>query len=225
MEAANREGVEVLQRGQSETVAVLDFETTGMSPALGDRPTEIAIALVRDGCIVDRYASLMNAGRRVPAEITMLTGITNEMIARAPPAAAVMDEAARFAGGYPLVAHNAAFDRRFWEAELAALGRAPASFACTRLIARRVYPQLPNHRLGSLVAQLRLPQNGRAHRALADAEMTCHLWLRLLRDIGAACGVTALDHRTMVGLQKTARRHVPEYLNRLQERTGQALPT
>ena len=81
-----------------ETVAVLDFETTGLSPSWGDRATEIAVTLMRDGQIVDRYQSLMNAGRRIPAEVVALTGITNSMIASAPPADKVMREAAQFVG-------------------------------------------------------------------------------------------------------------------------------
>jgi DNA polymerase-3 subunit epsilon len=60
-----------------ETVAVLEFETTGLSPNMGDRATEIAITLVRDGQVVDRFQSLMNAGRWIPGEVTALTGITN----------------------------------------------------------------------------------------------------------------------------------------------------
>ena len=86
-----------------ETVAVLDFETTGLSPGWGDRATEIAVTLMRDGQIVDRYQSLMNAGRRIPAEVVALTGITNSMIASAPPADKVMREAAQFVGRHPVV--------------------------------------------------------------------------------------------------------------------------
>ena len=64
-----------------ETVAVLDFETTGLSPNCGDRATEIAITLVRDGQVIDRYQSLMNAGRRIPSEVTYITGINSGMLA------------------------------------------------------------------------------------------------------------------------------------------------
>jgi len=66
-----------------ETVAVLDFETTGLSPSGEDRATEIAITLVREGQVVDQFQSLMSAGPRIPADVTQLTGITNEMIASA----------------------------------------------------------------------------------------------------------------------------------------------
>jgi DNA polymerase-3 subunit epsilon len=53
--------------------AVIDFETTGLSPGNGDRATEVAIVLVEGGRVVDRFQSLMNAGVRVPAFITGLT--------------------------------------------------------------------------------------------------------------------------------------------------------
>ncbi len=124
-----------------QTIAVLDFETTGLSPSRGDRATEIAVILLRDGEIVDRYQSLMNAGKRIPSQVVSLTGITNDMIAAAPAAPKVMSEAARFVGRHPVVAHNAGFDRRFWQAELGLLG-IPASqnFACTMLTSRRIYP-------------------------------------------------------------------------------------
>ncbi|RPH62553.1 MAG: 3'-5' exonuclease, partial [Burkholderiales bacterium] len=70
-----------------DTVAVIDFETTGISADAGARATEIAAVLLRDGRIVDRYQSLMNAGAWVPPFIEELTGITNDMVRAAPPAA------------------------------------------------------------------------------------------------------------------------------------------
>ena len=57
--------------------AVIDFETTGISPACGDRATELAIVLVENGRVVDRFQSLMNAGVRIPAFITGPSGINN----------------------------------------------------------------------------------------------------------------------------------------------------
>nr|HPL80547.1 exonuclease domain-containing protein [Burkholderiaceae bacterium] len=74
-------------------IAVIDFETTGISPAMGDRATEVAIVMMEGGRVVDRFQSLMNAGVRIPSFITQLTGITNAMVAVAPPAAQVMAEA------------------------------------------------------------------------------------------------------------------------------------
>jgi DNA polymerase-3 subunit epsilon len=133
---------------------------------MGDRPTEIAIAWVEDGRIVDRFQSLMNPGRRIPAFATQLTGITNAMVATAPAVETVMREAARFVGSLPVVAHNASFDRKFWTVELRRLVLdANASSACTMLLARCLYPECSSHKLGALVEALQRPRSGRAHRA------------------------------------------------------------
>ena len=178
-----------------ETVAVIDFETTGLSPGQGARATEIAAVLVQGGQVVGRFQSLMNSGAWVPPFIEQLTGISNAMLHGAPPATEVMREVLHFTRGCPLVAHNAAFDRGFWLAEAARAGGvsetepeyqpdAAQGFACTLLLARRLYPQAPNHRLGTLAALHRLPEQGRAHRALADALTTAHLLLQMQRDVG-----------------------------------------
>ena len=139
----------------AERIAVIDFETTGISPGMGDRATEVAIVLTEGGRVVDRFQSLMNAGVYIPAFITQLTGITNAMVQAAPPAESVMRDAARFVGDTPMVAHNASFDRRYWMAELARAGlAAPQPFACTVLLSRRLYPEAPSHKLGALVQPL-----------------------------------------------------------------------
>ncbi|KVH57231.1 PolC-type DNA polymerase III [Burkholderia cepacia] len=199
-----------------QTVAVLDFETTGLSPNLGDRATEIAVILLRDGQVVDRFQSLMNAGRRIPSDVVALIGITNEMIASAPPASKVMKEAAAFVGKHAVVAHNAGFDKRFWQAELGLLGMtAEHAFACTMLVARRIYPDALSHRLSSLADMLRLPKSGRAHRAMVDAEMASHLWCRLQQDIARTYGLDRIDHALMTRVQATAKAKVPMYLRSL----------
>ena len=193
-----------------ETVAVVDFETTGMSPGMGSRATEIAAVLVCGGQIVGRFQSLMNSGAWVPPFIEQFTGISNAMLARAPPSRAVMREVLQFTRGCPLVAHNAAFDRNFWRSE-SAHAEADADpahdFACTLLLARRLYPQAPNHRLGTLADLHHLPRSGRAHRALADAEVTAHLLLQMQHDVqtryATALGPVALTHRHLCELQRT----------------------
>ena len=187
-------------------IAVIDFETTGLSPAMGDRATEVAIVLVEAGRVVDRFQSLMNAGVRIPGFITSLTGISNAMVTAAPPAATVMRDASRFVGNAPLVAHNAAFDRKFWAAELARAGQAAAQpFACTLLLSRRLYPQAPSHKLGVLVDYHRLPRGGRAHRALADAEMAASLLGQIQHDLRTRHGVARPDHALLMVLQRCAK--------------------
>jgi len=195
-----------------DTVAVIDFETTGTSPAQGARATEVAAVLVEDGRIVGRFQSLMNSGAWVPPFIEQLTGISNAMLRAAPPARAVMHEVHHFTRGVPLVAHNAAFDRQFWQAEGEHAGCTPDPahhFACTLLLARRLYPQAPNHRLGTLAALHALPQHGRAHRALADALTTAELLLRMAQDLAAhdapALAGRPLSHALLRDVQRQAR--------------------
>lgn len=187
-------------------MAVIDFETTGSSPAQGSRATEVGIVLLEDGRVVARFESLMNAGVPVPPRITELTGITNAMLAQAPAASQVMAEAARFVGELPMVAHNAAFDRACWQAELARLGLpATQPFACTVRLSRRVYPQAPSHRLGALVDWCGLPRPGQAHRALADAEMAAALLQRLQHDLRTRHGVAEPDHAFLLELQRCSK--------------------
>ena len=193
-------------------LAVIDFETTGATPAQGARATEVAICLLENGRIVDRFASLMNAGVTIAPFIVQLTGISNAMLAEAPPSAEVMREAARFVGERTLVAHNAAFDRQFWRAELAHCGlAAEQAFACTVLLSRRLYPEAPNHKLGTLAEWFDLPTSGRAHRALADAEVTAHLLARMLRDLDRRYGCSA-DAALLMQLQRTAPQQVQRFL-------------
>src|SRR5690606_35907072 len=168
----------------ADTVVVLDFETTGLSPTQGDRAIEIGAVLIEQGQIKDRFQQLMNPGFRISPFIEQYTGITNQMLKKAPPCEEVMAQFADFIGNHNLVAHNASFDQRLLDAELRAVNRHyGGSFACSMLISRRVYPEAPNHKLVSLVAYKNLPTDGVFHRALADSEMTAQLWLRMLEDI------------------------------------------
>ncbi|MEY5100066.1 MAG: polymerase PolC-type [Pseudomonadota bacterium] len=196
-------------------IAVIDFETSGMAPETGGRATEVAIVLAEGGRVVDRYQSLMNAGVWIPPFITELTGISNAMVRAAPPAAEVMAEAARFVGELPMVAHNASFDRKFWQAELARLGlRADQPYACTVLLSRRIYPQAPNHKLGTLADFHGLPRSGRAHRALSDAEVTAALLGRIQRDLRELHGIARPDHVFLQTLQQCSKAAVPRFLQR-----------
>lgn len=196
-----------------DTVAVIDFETTGMTPEQGARATEIAVVLIRDGVVVDRYASLMHSGAWVPPFIEQLTGISNAMLADAPPAERVMREVADFVGDAPMAAHNAAFDSRFWSAELARAGQVSDSpFACTLLLSRRLYPDAPSHKLGNLGRWAGLPETGRAHRALADAEMAARLLLRMEADLLARYPLEAVTHPLLCELQAVSRRSIARFL-------------
>lgn len=198
-----------------EVVAVIDFETTGLSPEQGDRATEIAAVLLHDGKVVDRYQSLMNAGVRIPSYIEQLTGISDAMIRQAPPAAEVMRQVADFVGDVPLVAHNAAFDRKFWDAELARIRRSrPQEFACSMLLSRRLYPQAPSHKLGVLIEFAKLPVAGRYHRALADAEMAASLLTSLEDELLRRYKIRDVTHELLRKIQNVPKNQLDQCLER-----------
>ncbi|MFA7242454.1 MAG: 3'-5' exonuclease [Sulfuricellaceae bacterium] len=204
-----------------ETVAVIDFETTGLSPDMGDRATEVAVVVVDGGKIIDRYQSLMNTGVRIPAFIEALTGISNAMVRTAPPATEVMKTLAEFVGNVPLVAHNASFDCKFLDAEWLRIDRRrQQEFACSMLLARRLYPAAPNHKLGTLVSHLGLPSASRHHRALADAEMTAHLLVKMESDIKQQYNLSAVPHELLRTLQKTPKAQIARCIERARKKFG-----
>ncbi|MBC3206637.1 3'-5' exonuclease [Pseudomonas sp. SWRI111] len=198
-----------------ERIAVIDFETTGLSPNSSCRATEIAVVMLENGRIVERYQSLMNAGVRVPAFIEQLTGISNAMLRTAPPAERVMEEVNEFVGCTPLLAHNASFDQKFWDFELGRIKRTRLqNFACSLLLARRLMPAAPNHKLGTLTTFARLPHTGQAHRAMADAEMAANLMAHLADELRSKHGVRELNHDLLCKLQKVPAAKVGEHLQR-----------
>lgn len=200
----------------SDSIAVLDFETTGMSPAQQARATEIGVVIVEGGRIVARYQSLMNSGAWVPPFIEQLTGISNAMLRSAPPAAQVMGEVADFVGERPLLAHNASFDQKFWDAELALIGRRRVQpFACSLLLARRLLPQAPNHKLGTLNRWARLPDTGQAHRALADAQMAANLTCFMAELLRERHGIAEVSHALLCSLQKVPAAKMDQALQRV----------
>lgn len=194
-------------------VIVLDFETTGLSPNQGDRAIEIGAVRIDNGQISERFQRLMNPGRRINGFIENYTGITNQMLEDAAPCEEVMDEFADFIQGYNLVAHNASFDSKFLDSELARIQRnEDALFACSMLISRRIYQNAPNHKLASLVHYKQLPTEGAFHRALADAEMTAHLWLTILEDLRTEYAINQANFALMQKLGKVAKKSVNQFL-------------
>ncbi len=198
-----------------ERIAVIDFETTGISPSSSCRATEIAVVILEQGRIVERYQSLMNAGVRVPPFIEQLTGISNAMLHTAPSAEKVMNEVNEFVGITPLLAHNAAFDQKIWDFELGRIKRTRLqNFACSLLLARRLMPAAPNHKLGTLTTFAQLPHTGQAHRAMADAEMAANLTAHLAQELRQKHGLRELSHDLLVSLQKVPAAKINEHLKR-----------
>jgi len=197
----------------ADSLVVLDFETTGLSPDMGDRAIEIGAVRLEKGLVVDRFQALMNPGKRVSAFIENYTGITNRMLSKAAPCNEVMEQFADFMGEHNLVAHNASFDKRFLDAELGRICRSYAGhFACSLLVARRLYQEAPNHKLGSLIAYKNIPSEGGFHRALYDSEMTAKLWMAMLDDISQRITAKDVPFRLIQKLAKTPKNGVNKLL-------------
>ncbi|MFY0700158.1 MAG: 3'-5' exonuclease [Bermanella sp.] len=198
---------------RADSLIILDFETTGLSPDMGDRAIEIGAVRLEGGEVVDKFQALMNPGFRVSSFIADYTGITNAMLADALSCEEVMHDFANFIQGSNLIAHNASFDKRFLDAELARIGRHyDGEFSCSLLVSRRVFQDATSHKLGELVKYTRVKSNGEFHRALYDSEMTAKVWLAMLDDIGERYGAFDLSFEQIKTLAKTPKKSVGKLL-------------
>lgn len=201
---------------KADTVVILDFETTGLSPDHGDRAIEIGAVRIENGEVTGRFQQLMNPGRRISRFIEDYTGITNNMLKDAPTCKEVMNEFADFIGDYNLVAHNASFDKRFLDAELAGISRRySGKFACSLLVSRRIYQEAPNHQLGTLVKHANIKSDGVFHRALYDSEMTTKLWMAMLGTITEQYAISPIPFALIQKLSRTPKKNVSKFLERV----------
>jgi len=191
------------------TFVVLDLETTGATPR-DCGITEVGAVKVRGGQVVGELTTLVRPEGSIPAAIAVLTGITNAMVATAPPVAAVLPSVLEFLRGAVLVAHNAPFDVGFLVAACERTGTpwpAPPVVDTLRL-ARQVLArgEVANHKLGTLARHFSTSTTPN-HRALDDARATVDVLHGLLARVGGL-GVTSLEE-----LQSYSAR-VPEQLRR-----------
>jgi DNA polymerase III epsilon subunit family exonuclease len=159
---------------------VVDVETTGVDPKMADL-VEIAAVRVKGGSIVDRWSTLVNAGR--PIVGNQMHGITDKDVAGAPGPAEAARAALDFVGDAYLVGHSVGFDIGFIEEALGDGTRVATDRVLDTLtIAREGYPDLENYKLPTLSSffGVELKEN---HRALPDAEATAELLLWFGRDL------------------------------------------
>lgn len=207
-----------MQETLADSVVVLDFETTGLSPHYGDRAIEIGAVLLEHGEVVDRFQKLMNPGFRISRLIERYTGISNGMLKGQPCCEEVMADFSEFIAGRNIVAHNASFDRRFLDFELKRAKRAyEGACCCSLLVSRRIYQDSPNHRLQTLVAHAGIPETGTFHRALADAEMTAQLWMSMIGRIRRQYGIPAITFEQLRELSTIDKLYTHRYLTSLAE--------
>jgi DNA polymerase-3 subunit epsilon len=180
------------------TFCVLDLETTGGNRA-DDTITEIGVVKVRGGRCLGTFHTLVNPGRAIPPQITVLTGLTDAVVRTAPRIETVLGSLMDFLGDAVFVAHNASFDLGFVRAALARDDRPdyrPTVIDTAALARRLLRDEVPNCKLSTLASRLRLDHTP-THRALDDALATTDL-LHLLLERAAGLGVLGLDDLVML---------------------------
>lgn len=174
--------VVTMPRGQSldDTFVVFDIETTGLSKET-ESITEIGAVKVVGGKIIDRFSTFVNPERPIPAEITKLTGITNEMVADAPVITEILPKFLEFCQDAVLVAHNANFDTGFirLNAERKCGIEVKNTVLDTLELSRALLPELKKHKLDIVCEQLGVSLEGH-HRAVNDAEATAEVFLKFI---------------------------------------------
>lgn len=163
------------------TFAVVDIETTGSVPG-HDGITEIAVVGVEEGRIVRAWRSFVNPCAPIPAFITQLTGISDEMVADAPPVRELLPKIVEAIGEGVFVGHNVRFDAGFIDFELRRNGYPALSNprVDTLALARRTIVEVANYKLGTLTRELGFDVE-RHHRALADARATAELLVHCIK--------------------------------------------
>ena len=171
---------------------MIDTETTGWSVAQGHALIEVATVTLEDGIVAETWSSLVRPGRSIPVESTRVHGITDAMVAGAPPPERVAAELRVRCADWPLVFHHATFDLAFIARLLRASGQPPLwNPVIDTLGMARAFPDPAGHSLP--VARARLELQPRAsHRALEDAHATADLLLALLPRWEAERGVRSL---------------------------------
>ena len=162
-------------------LAILDVETTGLSPGRGDRVCEVAVLRVRNAEETGAWETLIDPVRPISPGASAVNGITDAMVRGAPRFEAVADRLLAEIGDAVLVAHNSAFDLGFLRAEFRRAGRELPDLPVldTLLLARRRFT-FPSNSLPRIAAAFELPTPF-AHRAMGDVRTTCQVLHRLLR--------------------------------------------
>jgi DNA polymerase III subunit epsilon len=200
----------VADPGSALSFAVVDVETTGGQARGGDRITEIAVVVVRDGGIADMYETLVNPERSIPPVVTALTNITWAMVKDAPVFRDVAAQVVSALSGHVFAAHNLTFDWKFVCAELA---RAEGCVLqgrrlCTVRLARRILPQLSRRSLDNVARYYGIPIRNR-HRAGGDAYATARCLIRLLSDAQSRGCATWEDLEALARRPRRRRRRRP----------------
>ncbi|MFM9865761.1 MAG: DNA polymerase III subunit epsilon [Micropepsaceae bacterium] len=191
---------------------VLDTETTGLDPAQGHRIIEIGCLELSNGTPTGaRYHTYLNPERDVPEESRRITNLTTEFLVDKPLFADAVDGFLEFIGDSQLVIHNAEFDLKFLNSELARVAKPkldPDRAIDTVLIARRKFPGSPAS-LDALCKRFNIAldeRKSKGHGALLDVELLAQVYLELSGGRQAALELVAADAAAGNGAKVT---HLP----------------
>ncbi len=163
----------------------LDLETTGAFP-VGDSICEIGAVLWKKGAVQDEFQTLVKPPYPLTEENVKIHKITNKMLVKAPIISDVIEDFLKFIKGHILVAHHAPFDLGFLAYDFEKLGYFPETsqvFLCSSLLARKLIPEAPRHKLQTLVKYLKI-ESSVSHRALEDSHNCLKILLECLNRIG-----------------------------------------
>ena len=173
-----------LQPLMSHRYVIFDVETTGLYPHRGHRIIEIGAVAIDGQSVTGEFHTLINPGRKVHRSVQRINGITNEMLADQPSPEQAYPEFYQFIAGAVLVAHNAVFDVSFLRYEFGRLGMSiNHRHICTLEMSRRCFPELPDHRLETVVRHVlgKMPSRVKLHRATADAKITAKIFMAMVK--------------------------------------------
>jgi DNA polymerase-3 subunit epsilon len=171
-----------------------DLETTGTVPGV-DQIVEIGAVLFNNYEVESVFSTLINPQRSIPAGASAVNGITDDMVFDKPIIEDILPSFAEFCQDLPLVAHNAPFDSQFLLTDIKRYEvLAPRGVVLDTLpIARKVFPGLPNYKLGTLVQHLKIPSSN-FHRAEEDATYCGRLFIEMTKRISIGGKAPAIEN-------------------------------
>ncbi len=160
-----------------------DLETTGTVPGV-DQIVEIGAVRFNNGIVESVFSTLIDPLRSIPPGASAVNGISDDMVRGKPKIESILPSFAEFCEDLIMVAHNAPFDAQFLNSDIKKFeSPAPRGLIIDTLtISRKVFPGLPNYKLGTLVQHLKIPSTG-FHRAEEDSTYCGNVFIELVKRI------------------------------------------